>query len=401
MNSLGIYIHIPFCKQKCSYCDFAAYEKIEAYEAAYVDALCKEISIRSNEWPQLQSMTVDTIYFGGGTPTHLKISSLAAIMDRLHETFCISKNVELSVESNPGERDGAYLQSLRSLGFNRISFGIQCMDDSLLKTLRRTHTSKDVVTTVELARKVGFRHINGDFIYALPTQTLDDLGRTLSYLDELPLDHVSIYGLQLEPGTYLHRLVEIGDMILPTEDSASDMYDFMIDTCEAKGFVRYEISNFAKNKSYSRHNLKYWSYKPYVGFGAGAYGFINPIRYGNEPYVVPYINGVNANYNNCKKKAETSITFEKEREHITQQRSREDFTFLHLRTKWGLDPTMYESIFNRSFSADYEHILSGLIHKGLLEYSDVEKNMDRKTYTYHLTREGMKYGNYVFSSFIE
>lgn len=377
LQRAGLYIHIPFCKQKCTYCDFAAYENIEPYMEPYVEALIKEILLHKN---RLGSVGLDTIYFGGGTPTHLPLVHLEKIMMAIEEAFSIDTCREIAIESNPGECDLPRLRQLRQMGFTRISYGVQTMDDSILKLLRRSHTAADVLKSLDLTRQAEFNHINCDFIYALPKQSERDLQETLRLLEEAPVDHTSIYGLQLEPGTYLYSQVKKKQVELPTEEEAEAMYDYMVSYVESLGFERYEISNFAKNKAYSLHNLKYWLYAPYIGIGAGAHGFYKAKRYGNSPYVVPYINALQ------KGRLPTV-----EEHDVDDEEGREDFSYLHLRTKWGIPISSYEKIFHRNFLDDYGHVVRALSQRQL-----VIKEGDRL----RLTSLGMKYGNYVFSQFI-
>lgn len=381
-KSLGIYIHIPFCKQKCSYCNFAAYENIEAYEEAYVDSVLAELQLHTSSYPQLTSRLVDTIYLGGGTPTHISLASIERIVTALHKTFTVAKDCEISIESNPGERDLSYFSSLVNMGFNRVSFGIQTLDDNLLQFLRRTHTAKDVFKTLETANRAGFTHINGDLIYALPGQTIHALQDSLRILNIEVLDHVSIYGLQLENGSYLEKLYKMNTLVLPSEEEGEAMYDCMIDACIAHGYERYEISNFAKNQAYSHHNLKYWNYDDYIGIGCGAHGFYENYRYGNTPYIVPYINTL--------KKRTLPIL---EDTTIDTMRGIEDFCFLALRTQWGISPQLYEQRFQRSFENDYKDVVVKLVAEGFLEKTPAN--------TYCLSRKGAKYGNYVFGEFLK
>lgn len=380
-DTLGIYIHIPFCKQKCSYCNFAAYEGVEAYEDAYVASVLRELRMHLEMTPSLKTRLIDTIYFGGGTPTHLSLPSIECILTTVHDAFSVTKNCEITIESNPGERSLEYFSNLVRMGFNRISFGIQTLNDDLLKFLRRTHTSNDVLHTLKIANQAGFLNISGDLIYALPNQTMDMLKESLRICQSGLLNHISIYGLQLENGSYLEKLYRMNTLVLPQEDVSEAMYDCMIDTCEANGYERYEISNFARDKAYGRHNLKYWTYADYLGIGCGAHGFYNNRRYGNTPYIVPYINSLASHKLPLVDEVKININ-----------RSIEDFCFLALRTKWGISPADYDSRFNRNFAEDYGDVISKLLLEEV-----IEKNIYN---SYSLTRKGAKYGNYVFEKFL-
>ena len=291
MRRLGIWgvPSYPFCR-KCSYCDFASYEGLEAYYDDYVDALCDEIKLWASTYPESAKIPVNTIYFGGGTPTQLSLSQLEQILNTLYTYYPCDSVRELSMEANPGEIDIEYLKGLKSLGVTRLSYGVQTFDDNLLQLLRRGHNAHMAKQAITDALSVGFQSVSGDLIYALPGQTLKDIKTNVATLLNLGVSHISIYGLQLEEGTNLHKQVELGQLDLPSDDENEAMYDCMLDELKVHGFERYEISNFTNNGSYSYHNLRYWQYKEYLAFGAGAYSFYKDVRRNNEPYVVPYIN---------------------------------------------------------------------------------------------------------------
>ncbi len=379
-KTLGIYVHVPFCKQKCSYCDFPSYEGLQDYYESYVQALLGEIDLWANTYPLSTKQQVNTIYFGGGTPTELSIQQLNRILKSLHTNYQIDTNIEIAMEANPGEVTQTYLSDLYKLGVNRLSYGVQTFDDQLLKILRRTHDAKGAIEAIEMANLAGFTNINIDYIYALPGQTLKDLEANLQRLESLPVTHVSIYGLQLEEGTYLEKQVRDGQCTLPSEEETEAMYDYMVDTLPQYGFERYEISNFAKNQQYSRHNLRYWQYEDYLGFGAGAHSFYENIRRGNKGLVVPYIQDI-----------ENGHLAMAEEEKIDENRAVEDFCFLALRTKWGIHVPTFEAEFGQSFSHLYGDVVEDLLHKQLVQWN---KN------SLVLTKEGVKHGNYVFEQFL-
>lgn len=382
-RDMGVYLHIPFCRKKCSYCDFASYEGLEAYYDDYVDALCAEIKLWAETYPKSAKIPVNTVYFGGGTPTQLSLIQLEQILDTLYTLYtyypCDSFR-ELSMEANPGEIDIDYLKGLKSLGVTRLSYGVQTFDDDLLQLLRRGHNAHMAKQAITDALSVGFQSVSGDLIYALPGQSLNDIKTNVKTLVDLGVSHISIYGLQLEEGTNLHKQVELGDLDLPSDDENEAMYDCMLDELSANGFERYEISNFTNNGSYSYHNLRYWQYKDYLAFGAGAYSFYNNVRRNNEPYVVPYINRL-------RQELLPVVVEEK----ISEDRAVEDFCFLALRTKWGLSEKAFNERFNMSVRDIFGDEIDLLIKQGLL-IADVD--------TWRLTRDGAKHGNYVFSQFI-
>ena len=380
LGDMGLYVHIPFCKQKCMYCDFPAYQNLQDYYETYVYALVQEIDLWVTEHPESKSRPIDTIYFGGGTPTELSIQQLQMIVDKIKSTFTITDDCHMTIESNPGEVDLQYLTKLVKLGFNRISFGVQTFDDKALTMLHRSHNGEKAKQAVYDAKEAGFTDINIDLIYGLPRQSLEEIQHNLDILKDLPINHISTYGLQVEVGTYLYHLVQKNLISIPSESIDESMYDTMMAGLKELGFERYEISNFAKNSSYSRHNLKYWHYVDYLGFGAGAHSFYNGIRRSNNRNVMPYIQAVDRY---------TMPTIDTET--ITVERAQEDFCFLALRTKWGLEEKKFEDRFKVSVHTLFGTILEDLVTKGLLEYENG---------SYHLSSEGAKHGNYVFSQFI-
>ena len=380
LGDMGLYVHIPFCKQKCMYCDFPAYQNLQDYYETYVYALVQEIDLWVTEHPESKSRPIDTIYFGGGTPTELSIQQLQMIVDKIKSTFTITDDCHMTIESNPGEVDLQYLTKLVKLGFNRISFGVQTFDDKALTMLHRSHNGEKAKQAVYDAKEAGFTDINIDLIYGLPRQTLEDIQHNLDIVKALPINHISTYGLQVEVGTYLYHLVEKNLISIPSETIDESMYDMMMAGLKELGFERYEISNFSKDNSYSRHNLKYWHYVDYLGFGAGAHSFYDGVRRSNNRNVMPYIQAVDRY---------TMPTIDTEI--ITVERAQEDFCFLALRTKWGLNEHTFKKRFGISVVNLFGTTLNDLVSKDLLEYEND---------SYHLTSEGAKHGNYVFSQFI-
>ena len=380
LGDMGLYVHIPFCKQKCMYCDFPAYQNLQDYYETYVYALVQEVDLWISEHPESKERPIDTIYFGGGTPTELSIQQIKMILDKIKSTFTITDDCHMTIESNPGEVDLRYLTKLVQLGFNRISFGVQTFDDKALAMLHRSHNGEKAKQAVYDAKEAGFADINIDLIYGLPRQSLDDIKRNLVIVKDLPINHISTYGLQVEVGTYLYHLVQKNLISIPSESIDEAMYDTMMEGLKELGFERYEISNFSKDNFYSRHNLKYWHYVDYLGFGAGAHSFYNGVRRSNNRNVMPYIQSV-----------DRYVMPTIDMETITLERAQEDFCFLALRTKWGLDEQKFEDTFGVSVYDLFGTTLEDLVSKGLLEYQNG---------SYHLTAEGAKHGNYVFSQFI-
>ena len=380
-RDMGIYVHIPFCKQKCIYCDFPAYQNLEEYYDTYIYALLQEITMFGDTYPKARTKLVDTVYFGGGTPTELSLSQIEKIINTIQRTYNLSNDCRFTIESNPGEIDISYLKGLQKLGFSRISFGVQTFNDTSLLSLHRSHNSKAAIDAVQWAAEVGFTDINIDLIYGLPKQTIEEIKENINLVSKLPINHISTYGLQVERGTRLYHLVEKELISLPDESLEDRVYETMMQGIQELGFERYEISNFAKNGAYSTHNLKYWQYSDYLGFGAGAHSFFEGIRRANNRNVMPYARKIDC--------FEFPIVDE---EIIDQQRAIEDYCFLALRTKWGINTTVFFEKFNVTLDSIYGSILQELIEKDLIV-------KDGKSY--HLTSEGTKHGNYVFSQFIK
>ena len=380
-RDMGIYVHIPFCKQKCIYCDFPAYQNLEEYYDTYLYALIQEMTMFGDAYPKSRTKLVDTVYFGGGTPTELSLLQLEQILNTIKTTYNVSPDCQFTIESNPGDVDQAYLKGLHKLGFSRISFGVQTFNDKSLLSLHRSHNSKAAIDAVQWAAEVGFTEINIDLIYGLPKQTIEEIKENITLVSKLPINHISTYGLQVERGTRLYHLVEKELISLPDESLEDRMYETMMQGIQELGFERYEISNFAKNGAYSTHNLKYWQYSDYLGFGAGAHSFFEGIRRANNRNVMPYARKIDC--------FEFPIVDE---EIIDEQRAIEDYCFLALRTKWGINTTVFFEKFNVTLDSIYGSILQELIEKDLIV-------KDGKSY--HLTSEGTKHGNYVFSQFIE
>lgn len=380
-RDMGIYIHIPFCKQKCIYCDFPAYQNLQDYYDTYLYALLQEMTMFVDAHPEVCQKPVDTVYFGGGTPTELSIEQLYSILNQIKALFNITDDCQFTIESNPGELTKAYIAELVQLGFSRISFGVQTFNDKNLVTLHRSHRGQDAIQAVNWAHEVGFKDINLDLIYGLPNQVIERIEQDLDMVSQLPINHISTYGLQVEKGTYLYHLVHRNLITLPSEHVEDALYETMMMGIEALGFERYEISNFAKDRAYSKHNLKYWQYSDYLGFGAGAHSFYDGVRRANNRNVMPYARTI-----------DNFILPIIEEEIIDESRAIEDYCFLALRTKWGIQEQSFYKKFGIAIQSKYNDVLMNLIDKQLLVYRDN---------AYIMTPEGIKHGNYVFSQFID
>ena len=288
-NELGIYIHIPFCKQKCYYCDFISFVNKECYIEKYVQTLKNEIDSYD-----LSKYNITTIYIGGGTPSIVPSKEIGNILDKIKEK--IKKNstkwedIEITIEVNPGTVDKQKLQDYIRFGINRLSIGLQSTNNKLLKEIGRIHTFEEFLTTYKLAKEAGFKNINIDLMIGLPNQRIEDIKESLNKIIKLNPTHISIYSLIVEEGTKIKKLLDNNKLKLPDEELERQMYWYVKNTLELHEYNHYEISNFAKEKKESKHNMNCWEQKEYIGLGCAAYSYLNDIRYGNTISIEKYIN---------------------------------------------------------------------------------------------------------------
>ena len=286
-KNLGLYIHIPFCKQKCAYCDFYSLSNREDRMDDYTDALCAHLAETA---PFAAGHAVDTVYFGGGTPSYLGEKRLVRILKTILKKYRVSRDAEITLEANPDSAgDWKTLRALRKAGFNRLSLGMQSACDAELAEIGRVHTMAQVRAAVEAARKAKFENLSLDLIYGLPHQTMERWQENLAAAVSLAPEHLSCYGLKVEEGTPLFaRRDTVG---LPGDDAQADMYLYTVDYLRRFGYAQYEISNFARADRESRHNLKYWMLEEYAGFGPGAHSDFGGVRYAYEKDLEGYIRG--------------------------------------------------------------------------------------------------------------
>ncbi len=272
---IGCYVHIPFCVKKCAYCDFNSYSGYTDNSVSrYVSALEADIRRAHGAQPE----PVDTVFFGGGTPTAIPATDQARLLQAVLDTLPVTPDAEITTEANPGTMDTAHLDILRKAGFNRISFGVQSFDAGLLKTLDRIHGPEEAKRAVQSARAAGFDNISIDLMFALPRQTHAQWQDTLAQALDLGTEHLSLYALIVEEGTGFYTLQQKGRLLLPSDDLAADMYAFAQETTKAHGFAQYETSNFARPMRECRHNLHYWRNEAYHGFGCGAASYLSGTR---------------------------------------------------------------------------------------------------------------------------
>lgn len=328
--TLGLYIHIPFCKAKCAYCDFYSLAHSEEKMDAYMAALLRHLEEVA---PRAAGMQVDTVYFGGGTPSYLGAARLCRILQTVLRRYDVARDAEITLEANPDSAgDWKELRRLRRAGFNRLSLGVQSTDDALLRRIGRVHTYEQVQQAVRAARQAKFTNLSLDLIYGLPGQTMEDWQRTLADAVALGPEHLSCYGLKLEEGTPLWQQRQT--LTLPDDDAQADMYLYTVAALGEMGYEQYEISNFAKPGKASRHNLKYWRMEEYAGFGPGAHSDFGGVRYGYVRDVDSYIAG-----KLVLSESENDSTLARDYEYV----------MLSLRTAAGIDRQTFEKRYRQRF----------------------------------------------------
>ena len=378
MKPAGIYIHIPFCRSRCSYCDFATGMYNAAMADRYVLGLVNEIGAwREVEPPE----AVDTIYFGGGTPSLLSPAQLETLLNAARKRFAVSAAAEVTIEINPGTVTPETLAAFRDLGINRASFGAQTFDDGELARLGRSHSADDTRRTFRYLRDAGFDNLSFDLIAGLPGQTLAGWRRNLDEAFALRPEHLSFYLLEVHQGTPLANHIKSGLQPQPDEDLAAEMYEVMLDRAVESGYEHYEISNLCLPGSESRHNTKYWTAVPYYGFGCSAHSYDGGFRrWANERDVIRYMEMIAQD--------RAAIVSETRLSEVERQA---EAVFLGLRMMQGLSMKEYRQVFGADLSAQHEDDLARFREAGLIECSgDLLR----------LTRAGALLSNEVFSAFV-
>ncbi len=354
----GIYLHIPFCKQACSYCDFYFVTKPDN-KAAFVDKLVKEI--RSKKNTVFSTETIDTIYFGGGTPSLLTIEQFERIFEAVYDTFKTDRK-EVTVELNPDNVTREYLAGLKSAGVNRVSMGVQTFDEDLLRFMNRTHNSAEALQSLELLQKSDINVFTADLIYGNPGQTPEMLDHDLKTLLQFDPPHVSAYSLTIEPKTRLGKQLEMGRLIPAEDETVEKHFELVEEKLKENDIHRYEVSNFAKRGSEAKHNSKYWEHQNYIGFGPGAHSFWwdgdskHASRWENQPDLKKYL--LKEDFN------------EGSPEQLSLKELAEERLMLSLRTRKGISPNELESRYDYSLSINQQQYLSRLKYEGKVEDED-------------------------------
>lgn len=378
LETVSLYVHIPFCHTRCHYCDFNTYAGMLPLREPYVRALLTEIGMAGalTKLPGGKPRRSRTIFFGGGTPSLLSVSQVSRILDACYDNFAVDEDAEITLEANPGTLSREQLVGLRAAGVNRLSMGAQSFDAELLKTLGRIHSPKDITQAVRDAQAAGFTSINVDFMFGLPGQTMHHWRETIERALDLHIEHLSLYSLIIEEGTPFYTWTHEGRITPGDEDLCADMYEYADERLHAAGYVNYEISNWSLPGFQSRHNLTYWHNLPYIGMGAGAYSSFGGRRFSNVREPAEYIHMLKAQQ-----------WPEVESETVDKAQAMSETAFLALRTAQGLHLPTFEQRFALPFAQFAGDRLHMVEEAGLLE---------REPEWLRLSKRGRLLGNEVF-----
>lgn len=384
-KELGIYIHIPFCKSKCYYCDFISYTNKENYIEEYIKNIIEEL-----KQYDLSNYNITTIYIGGGTPSFINekyiVQLLRNLKTKLSNNQTNFENMEITIEINPGTITKNKIEQYKKAGINRVSIGLQSTDNDLLKQIGRIHTYEEFLEAYEIIKEAGFENINIDLMIGLPNQTIQMLKTTLEEIKKLNPAHISVYSLIVEENTKIEKMIEKGELQLPDENSERQMYWYVKNTLELNGYKHYEISNFAKEGKQSKHNLNCWEQKEYIGLGASAHSYLNNVRYSNSAFSnsslsnSDFINEENWNYNNK--------TIEEQQ---TSQDQKREYMLLGLRKIDGVSINQFKQKFIENPIYLFRKEIQKLVEEKLIEVDG--DNI-------HLTNKGLDLANLVWEEFI-
>ena len=381
MKELGIYIHIPFCKQKCYYCDFVSYANKEEKVKEYIESLQKEIELESDRYKN-EEYEITTIYIGGGTPSFIDASYIERIINTIKQNYKLYENPEITIEVNPGTINEEKIKKYKDIGINRISIGLQTTKDNLLKQIGRIHTYEEFLNCYKIVKKIGIDNINVDLMLGLPNQTLGDLKESLIEVINLKPNHISLYSLILEENTILEKMVSQNMAKLPEEDLEREMYWTTKDILEENGYIHYEISNFSKKGYESKHNLNCWNQKEYLGFGVAAHSYIKNKRYCNTNNIEEYIKNVqNGKILNNRTICEIQNKIEEQKEYM----------LLGLRKIQGIDIQEFKNKFIDNPIYIFHKELEKLVKEELVE---IDLNQIK------LTSKGLDFANLVWEEFV-
>lgn len=387
-KEIGLYVHMPFCKQKCYYCDFISYANKYNMVDRYIQCLKKEIIQYANENRIMSKhglepkYVIKTIYIGGGTPSSIDELYIINILQKIKENFQIKNDAEITIEVNPGTVNKEKLETYREIGINRLSIGLQAVQDEILKSIGRIHTFRDFENTYKYAREVGFNNINVDLMINLPNQTLDNVKESVKAILNLKPEHISVYSLILEENTKLYEMVKSKQVVLEPEEVERQMYWYVKETLEKYKYIQYEISNFAKSGFQSQHNIDCWNQEEYIGVGIAASSFIENKRYSNISNLEEYMDNIESGIPNKNLILDEVLDFESKMN---------EFMMLGLRTIQGVDIKKFEQKFKINPIIKYCKILEKLNHEGLIE---IDANNIK------LSNKGIDLANVVWEEFV-
>lgn len=381
MKNLGIYIHIPFCKKKCDYCDFVSYTQNEEIQNKYVDCLLKTIEQVTSKL-KLDDYIVNTIYFGGGTPSYINSKNIIEIMKKIQSKFQIAENPEITIEINPGTISEDKLLDYKNCSINRISIGCQAIQENLLKMLGRIHNYEEFLNTYKLVQKTGFENINVDLMLGLPNQTLEDIENSVKEILKLNPNHLSVYSLIIEEGTEIEKRVSKGELILPEEDIERKMYKKVKEILESRNYIHYEISNFAKKGFESKHNMACWNQEEYLGFGLASHSYFNNKRFSNIEKIDEFISNIE------NEKYDKNIIIH---EMQSEEEKKKEYMLLGLRKLAGVSISEFEQKFRINPLFYFRFEISKLEEQGFIEV-----DLDN----IKLTNKGLDFANLVWEEFV-
>lgn len=381
MKEIGIYIHIPFCKKKCEYCDFISYSQKENFVEKYIDALIKSIDY-SKKNMNMKCYKINTIYIGGGTPSFINSKYIVKILEKIREIFNVSENAEITIELNPGTVNEEKIIDYKNAGINRVSIGLQAVQDDLLKMLGRIHTYSEFENTYKLIQKAGFKNVNVDLMLGLPNQTIDNIEESVKKIISLNPNHISVYSLIVEEGTPIEKKITSGILSLPEEDLERKMYYKVKELLEKTGYNHYEISNFAKKGFESKHNMNCWNQEEYLGFGLASHSYFENKRYSNIENLDEYIKNIEEN------------NFDKNiivHEIQSEEAKKKEYMLLGLRKIEGVSISKFEQKFRIHPLFYFRFEISKLEEEGLIEV-----DLDN----IKLTQKGLDFANLVWEEFV-
>ncbi|RIJ48653.1 radical SAM family heme chaperone HemW [Maribellus luteus] len=358
----GIYIHIPFCRQKCYYCDF--YKTVNTtLKPKFLLSLKAEAKVRKN---YLRNEAVETIYFGGGTPSVLEARELADILKHLNGLFEVQENAEITFEANPDDLTPAYLEAIKQAGINRLSVGIQALQNRHLQKMNRRHDASQAIEAIQNAAKIGFNNISVDLIYGLPGLTETEWEDSLNQVFDLPVQHLSAYHLTYHEGTAFYTWLKKGTLRELSETESVNQFEILIDKAALAGFEQYEISNFARNELYSQHNTSYWQGKKYLGLGPSAHSFDQQSRRWNTSHVESYIKAI-----------DNGLAFSEE-EILSEKDRYNEYILTRIRTKWGVSLTAINELFGEEMKSYFLTQLAKYADAGLVNQENDRITLPRK-----------------------